>query len=944
MISRKTTGNLPLFLYLFPYLFPLLFLVPVFHPAGLYAKSPFKDPAVLSDHFPRATAALKNDTASLFSLLVNGSFVYSGEFEAGPAGTFIHRLRMLELTVTEAESLQNTAVRILKFCNRSDDTLEIENFIPLGPSHDRPYITGYGPPGLARATLFLPGNGPVGLILPDNAWEMGFSILELPGDSGLSFLARRVSWENAGRRRYSTLLYPGGEVTYKLFLEKFEGDWKAGLINVFRNRWLYDLEEFDNTLYERKDLQWIRGDYLAVLQFAWDRDFYSTGDNSYAPFREFFHRYDQLHGGYDVYGIWQGWPRLGLDSRNQWDLFRDLPGGTDSLRAISQYCRENGCAFFISYNPWDESTRPLDHLEGMAGIISKTWADGVVLDTRGSSSMELQQTADRAKDGVIMYSEGMAVPRDMPGIISGRVHNAILMSPPLNLNRLIKPGFQVFRVLDLRDGRLHREMAICLFNGYGAELNLFSPAHPWWTEEEYRYMGKCLMILRQNEKAFHDPGWIPLVESPDSIWVNEWHAGNKVLYTVLSLKPAGHTGQLIRVGDGDLHWVSLWDHEEILPGDFSGNFPEEFPETSSGDLYLKCRIDPFSPVYSGTRSEGSVQCIAGFPALLSWSFAENSLILKAPDGNRVVLWKGDPSYSNPSKEEYRIKGSVEITLPLPEVMHLPEGKIVLQLFDGNELIDERIILTTPATPVKISQVHRTIPHKRTPDGMVEIKGDRLCFYRGNDADFIPYPHNFDSLFVHVEDFYMDRYPVTNREYFEFMKATGYNPANRANFLKHWNGAIFPDSLADHPVVWVSPEDATAYAMWKGKRLPTESEWQYAAQGRDRRKWPWGNLFDSTACNNAIGRTTPVYSYPGGKSPFGVEDMCGNVWQICSDEYFNGSFSFTIIRGGSFYNPTSSWWYIQGGPQPNDRTQMLLRTSPGFDRSETVGFRCVCDKE
>ena len=71
-------------------------------------------------------------------------------------------------------------------------------------------------------------------------------------------------------------------------------------------------------------------------------------------------------------------------------------------------------------------------------------------------------------------------------------------------------------------------------------------------------------------------------------------------------------------------------------------------------------------------------------------------------------------------------------------------------------------------------------------------------------------------------------------------------------------------------------------------------------------------------------------------------LVGNVWQLCDDEYLNGSFRFSIVRGGSFFRPTSSWWYIQGGPQPNDRTQMLLRTSPGFDRSESMGFRCVCD--
>jgi gamma-glutamyl hercynylcysteine S-oxide synthase len=64
--------------------------------------------------------------------------------------------------------------------------------------------------------------------------------------------------------------------------------------------------------------------------------------------------------------------------------------------------------------------------------------------------------------------------------------------------------------------------------------------------------------------------------------------------------------------------------------------------------------------------------------------------------------------------------------------------------------------------------------------------------------------------------------------------------------------------------------------------------------------------------------------------------------MTNDMYFNGSYYFTIIRGGSFYKPDSSWWYIQGGPQPLDKTQIMLMVSQGYDRNATVGFRCVKD--
>ena len=278
---------------------------------ALLCSDMFAQPSVhMIDQFPEFVASASEEGASLFSVVVNGTTVFSSEFEIDADGIFTHRELNLRVSVSDSEPDQEYGCRIIRFQNRSDDTLEFENMIPLGASEKRPYITGNGPPGLTRATLFRPGYGPVGLIVPDNAWEMGFTTLEVSPDSSIVVLTRRDSWENALRKRYSTLLYPEGELSYKYYSETYRGDWRSGLIHLFRNRWLYDLQEFDNHLYERKDLQWIGEDYLAVLQFSWDQDFYSTETGSYDPFREFFHRYDHLHGGYDIYAIWQGWTRL----------------------------------------------------------------------------------------------------------------------------------------------------------------------------------------------------------------------------------------------------------------------------------------------------------------------------------------------------------------------------------------------------------------------------------------------------------------------------------------------------------------------------------------------------------------------------------------------------------------------------------------------------------
>jgi gamma-glutamyl hercynylcysteine S-oxide synthase len=88
----------------------------------------------------------------------------------------------------------------------------------------------------------------------------------------------------------------------------------------------------------------------------------------------------------------------------------------------------------------------------------------------------------------------------------------------------------------------------------------------------------------------------------------------------------------------------------------------------------------------------------------------------------------------------------------------------------------------------------------------------------------------------------------------------------------------------------------------------------------------------------------VGSYPKGENPFGLHDLVGSVWQITNDVYDNCTYSFAMLKGGSYYKPEDSWWYVQGGPKNLRWRQMLLRVSQGFERKATVGFRCVADAE
>jgi len=826
---------------------------------------------------------------------------------------------------------------LLVFRNSSKQKQQISNVVPLGVGSDRVCIISAGPSDfihrLSRSQFFRPGMAPIGVVLPDNAWEMGFCDVSVAPPKSLTAIARRTGSGKADERRFRTILEPGGFVQYALFVDEHDGDWHEGLRMMFQKRWLYDLESFDNTLYIRKDLEWIRHSYLFLLQFAWDKKYYDALEGKYV-FDQFIAAQDKLLGGYEALMIWPTWPRLGLDQRNQWDMYRDLPGGLDELRRQAGVMHQRGGRYFISYNPWDESTRHEEHIKGMESLLERIDADGVVLDTWGESSMEFQAAADRVKPGIILYNEGMAVPKDMPGIVAGRVHDAIFMPPPLNLNKLIKPDNAIFRVVQLAEGRIHRETAVSFFNGYGVELNIMRPGRPDWMHEEFTYLGRTTKILRENSSAFLNYAWTPLIPTTtDSIWVNQWPTDAKTLYTVYSLKPEGHNGPLFEVQETTGgHYVSLWHHEELQP------------VVVNNRTFVPATTDGFSRSWLGTRRESNVDCIAWLPNWLNVKINQDSLSFDAARGKNVIVWAGMPSYSCRSVE-FAVGAR---TVSLREHLGQHEEKIVVQLFDGNELLDERVVNVPLATPRLVSRVERTQTVRNAPPGMVEIPAGIFkfkttrSFLSPNEA--IPYPDYADGRDVFVQRFFIDVYPVTNKQLKAFLTATHYKPKDSTNFLKHWVAGRPPRGQEHHPVVNVSLDDARAYARWVGVRLPTEVEWQYAAQGTDARKYPWGNQYDSAKCNNGLGRTTAVDQFPSGKSPFGVTDLVGNVWQLTNDVYDNGSNYFGMIRGGSYYNPTASVWYIQGGPQRVDNPQILLMVGQGLDRNATVGFRCVKDAE
>jgi formylglycine-generating enzyme required for sulfatase activity len=364
------------------------------------------------------------------------------------------------------------------------------------------------------------------------------------------------------------------------------------------------------------------------------------------------------------------------------------------------------------------------------------------------------------------------------------------------------------------------------------------------------------------------------------------------------------------------------------------------PVTENGKTFIPVNIDGWPASYSGTRMEGSVDCIAELPKLLETQVSGDSIKIRTTEKGKLIIWKGNPSYQTDSKELEILNDTIIRTT---DVFGNYEGKIVLQLIENDRLKDENILIIKRGKPWLITNVTKTNKSLVIHPEMVLVPGASVSLNLNSQEDLIPYPDVAGNTYE-IDSFLIDRYPVTNSQYYEFLLNSGYRPSDTARYLKHWQSGIYKQGQGKYPVIYVSYEDVNAYAKWAEKRLPTQAEWQLAAQGTDNRKWPWGDEFHGAYCNNSFNRPTPVDAFPKGQSPYGAIDMVGNVWQMTNDMYFNGSNYFLIIRGGSYYKPDTSLWYLQGGPQSLDKTQILLMVSPGFDRSATVGFRCVKDIE
>jgi formylglycine-generating enzyme required for sulfatase activity len=174
--------------------------------------------------------------------------------------------------------------------------------------------------------------------------------------------------------------------------------------------------------------------------------------------------------------------------------------------------------------------------------------------------------------------------------------------------------------------------------------------------------------------------------------------------------------------------------------------------------------------------------------------------------------------------------------------------------------------------------------------------------------------------------FLGRWPVANAQVQDFATATG----------RRSSAKLGDPQLADHPATDLTLADAQAFCAWasgvlrRSVRLPTAVEWEALARGTDARPWPWGDVFDESRCNCAEGGwgwTAPVLAHPDGASPFGAEQLAGNVWEWVAGTTRDG---WAIVKGGSYLD--TGWGLRASRSQPADPARATA----------TTGFRIAID--
>lgn len=396
--------------------------------------------------------------------------------------------------------------------------------------------------------------------------------------------------EDFRSRSFQVNLAPGERRAYlDCRIAPHPGDWHAAF-EAFKRR---IRDRFDFSYYRRTVQQDIRHRFVSHFTFLYGLDIYDPATNSFQLDR-FLDEGERNFGGYDEILLWHDYPRQGVDRRDQFDLYEDLPGGLPGLRALVDRAHTRGVQVFIPYKPWDIIGARRDEFRQEARIAREIGADGIFLDTMDESDRAFRDALDEVSREIAFVAEGRPGLRSLELVTGSWNQNGVLSNqmPRVDLLRFVLPEHDV---RNINRGDRNREALIqnALFNGVGlivwedifGELNRF-------TWKERIMLHRYSRIMHENSDAFLTMEPRPLApDLRDDLDVNAFPVAEKCLYpawqhdraAVDRYRNTRLIGPFLEVDHpADWHYIDLWNHQPIA-AERQGNrtrlsFREETPD------------------------------------------------------------------------------------------------------------------------------------------------------------------------------------------------------------------------------------------------------------------------------------------------------------------------------------------------------------------------------
>ncbi len=639
--------------------------------------------------------------------------------------------------------------------------------------------------------------------------------------------------------------------------------------------------------YALPELQWIHSEFMQPQMMVQDRYFYDPQTHKYTVDR-YLNDVTARYGGIDAVLIWSTYPNMGIDARNQLQMVESMPGGYAGVRQMVDDFHRHGVKVLFPMMMWDQGSHSPGEPwpDAIANEMKEIDADGVNGDTQQGVPLAFSLAAVQAGHPLAFQPEGGASDEAVRWDVLGWGYYKFQFVPTVDRYRWLNPKHQV-NISDRWNRSKTDDLQYALFNGEGWE----SWENVWgiWngiTPRDAEATRRVAAIEREVAPFFESEGWQPFYPMQlYGVFASRWPLGDNTVWTIVNRNEYDVKGREMKVpATSGVRYFDLYHGVELQPVHNGSEDVLVFPIEAHG--------------------YDAVMAIQGAPdAKLQAFLAKMKVMTERPLSSYSDVWKPLPQQMVPIA-----KTALAASAP-PGMVKIPGGEYVFKVH-GTEI-----------------------------EGFNDVGTD--VQYSWEDS-----PRRYHEHRMHIDTFYMDKYPVTNAEYKKFLDATHYHPVDDYDFLKDWKNGTYPAGWGNKPVTWVSLKDAEAYAKWAGKRLPNEWEWQYAAQGGDENRiYPWGNTWNPSDVptpdkGHELTGPADVNAHPDGASPFGVMDMVGNIWQwtnVFEDEHTRAA----VLRGVSYYQPQGSVWYF---PQAykNDEHSKYLLMAPSYDRSGTLGFRCVKD--